>query len=110
MSGPIRRHSIAVGCSGGPKLREERRGSFHTDLENLTKSMSAGLNLLQRRLSRDKFTVAGSDTCLDKAMVQTALARHCSSKNIKVGKWCIPALVLSHFPWHKGFNSGLFIP
>ena len=83
MSGPVRRHSIAVGCSG-PRVREERRGSFHTDLENLTKSMSAGLNLLQRRLSRDKFTVAGFDHCLDKAMVQAALARHYSSPNIKV--------------------------
>jgi hypothetical protein len=79
-----RRHSIAVGSASKPKLPDERRGSFQADLQSITKSMSAGLNLLQRRLSRDNFHLVDSDQCLDKAMVQAALVSHYGDDTIRV--------------------------
>ena len=81
----MRRHSIAVGLAGRQGLPGQRRGSFQADLQNLTRSMSAGLNLLQRRLSRDKFQLGGSDLVLDRTVVQAAFARHYHTDNIKVG-------------------------
>ena len=50
--------------------------------------MSAGLNLLQRKLSRDNFHVVDSDFCLDKASVQEALVSHYGDDTIKVNNKC----------------------
>ena len=79
-----RRHSIAIAAIGSttnPSLPTERQVSFPS---NITGSMSAGLNLLQRKLSRDQFSFVESDLCVDKSSVQAALVRHYGDDKIKV--------------------------
>ena len=96
-----RRHSIAVGLGTNPKLPDERRGSFQSDLKNLTKSMSAGLNLLQRRLSRDNF-FGDSELCPDKALVQAALVKHYGDDTIEV-KIVARLFLIFYFLYHVMF-------
>ena len=79
-----RRHSLAAGSGAIANLPDERRGSFQEDLQSITKSMSAGLNLMQRRLSRDNFHFVDSGHCLDKATVLAALVRHYGDHTIRV--------------------------
>ena len=85
-----RRHSIAVGIrswsQGQPKDDSLRRSSFTDSLNSLTRSMSAGLSLVQRRTSRSSsFDFGDSQLLVDKNLVQAALCRRYQDQTIKVG-------------------------
>ena len=79
-----RRHSIAIAMQnlrltpGRPRSGSSRRSS-------ITRSISAGLSLVQRRASRSSSLDFGDcDLQMDKSLVEGALARHFDDKSIKV--------------------------
>ena len=89
-----RRHSENVELSAKPKLSfETRRGSVQVDLQGLTQSMSVGLNLLHKKLSRDNFHLVDIDDnlYLDKLIVQKAFLRHSDDQDCKVSllRFCV---------------------
>ena len=93
-----RRHSVAIAMQN-LRITPGRRSSISS---SLTRSISAGLSLVQRRASRStSLDFEDCDLQIDKSLMERALVKHFDDSSIKVGEMTLMALLFFEDIGHK---------